>query len=270
MVAGQDDSGWNYDGPRITERLRTQDMVRSFVTSNEFEKKDNPDIFEFNQRFWNSWKGRIVRAIVLDGIYSENEILKITKLKQKNLETALRELFQAKLLEENNKGFRVTRDVYKQCWTFFGDLQDKLVDWVQTNIDSKTRHFFLSDMLLTNFTENLMKKAKHEILVLNPFVERCHICKTLMTVSENGINVHLIARHIKPEQFKRKFLSKGISYTFDEAIHAKVTLVDRSVGIVSSMNFFPKSVAGGSLEAGLVTIDENVVHSILSYIRDVI
>ena len=276
MIAGQDDSGWNYDGPRVTERLRTQDMVRGFVTSSEFEKKDNPDIFNFDQRFWNSWKGQIVRAIVLDGVYAKNEIIKSTKLKQKNFELALEELFQTQLIYENQKGFFVNKEVYKKCFIFFGSLQDTLVDWVhdwkhQKTVDisnSKLSHFFLADKLLSIFSEKLIQQAKHEILVLNPYVHRCHISDALMSMSENGIKVKLVAQYIRPDQFKSKFLSKGVFFTHDEVLHAKIILVDRIVGIVSSMNYYPKSTAGGSWEAGLVSVEPNVVHEIFRYISD--
>lgn len=270
MVYGQDDSGYTYDESRIKDRLRTQDMVSRFVTSSEFLNPKKDKKFDFDRRFWNSWKGRIVRAIVLDGVYTKTELLKITKLKEENFEIALQELFQSKLIEENQDTFRVPKNVYKQCWEFFKDLQNKLVSWVQDNHGSKMSHFFLSDIHLTNFTDELMKKAKHEIFVLNPYVEQCNINKTLMSMSESGVNVHLVARYIKPMKFKKKFLSKGILYMQDEAIHAKIILVDRRVGIVSSMNFFPKSVAGGSYEAGIASTDRDVIHSIQRYIHEII
>jgi len=34
------------------------------------------------------------------------------------------------------------------------------------------------------------------------------------------------------------------------------------------MNYYPKSTAGGSWEAGLVTTEKNVVHEIFCYISD--
>jgi hypothetical protein len=41
-------------------------------------------IIETNQikkpNFWNSWKGRIIRAIVLDDLYTRDKILKRTLL----------------------------------------------------------------------------------------------------------------------------------------------------------------------------------------------
>ena len=55
-------------------------------------------IIETNQmtdpNFWNSWKGRIIRAIVLDGLYTRDEILERTQLQGKQFEQALNELFQ--------------------------------------------------------------------------------------------------------------------------------------------------------------------------------
>jgi phosphatidylserine/phosphatidylglycerophosphate/cardiolipin synthase-like enzyme len=110
-----------------------------------------------------------------------------------------------------------------------------------------------------------MEQAKVEILVANPFVERCHISTPLSDMSEKGINVKLVTRQPSEER-KREYLSKlikkGVSITYDSSIHAKVIVVDHCVAIESSMNFFASSSGGASWEAGLVTIEKEVVQSI--------
>jgi phosphatidylserine/phosphatidylglycerophosphate/cardiolipin synthase-like enzyme len=199
--------------------------------------------------------------------------MKVTKLKETEFEQALKELFQAKLLEEKEKGkFWVKRDLYGKCQSFFEEMQKTLVDWVQKwriqeragwILDYKLSHFYLADRLLSKFSEGLIERSKQEILVVNPFVQRCHISDLLMLMSGNGIDVKLVARSISPEQFRGELLAKGVFFTYDESIHAKLVVVDRTVGIVSSMNFYAGSTAGASWEAGLVTVDKRVVNTIV-------
>ena len=219
-------------------------------------------------RFWSSWKGCIIRAIVLDGLYKRNEILKRTKLEEKQFEVALGELFQTDFLltMEKDRFWVNSRDLCNEYRCYFKKLQESLLDWVQQwrlqeKVESELSHFFLEDKLLYEFSERLMEHANVEILVTNPFVDRCHISNTLMSMSEKGINVILVARS-PPEQYKRELSEKGVSITYDGSIHAKLIAVDRRVGIVSSMNFFAASSGGASWEAGLVTIEENIVQSI--------
>ena len=247
-------------------------MVKGFVSGKQVPRTDEASSFVVDPRFWASWKGRIIRAIVLNGVNTSDEILKITKLREGEFEQALKELFQAKLLEEREKDkFWVNRELYGKCWRFFGELQETLIDWVQkwrmkarfvSILDRKLTHFYLSDRELSSFSEMLIEQAKQEILVTNPFVRRCHISDTLMRMSANGINVTLVARSVEPEQFKRELSARGVAFTYDESIHAKLIVVDRRVGIVSSMNFYAGSSGGASWEAGLVTTETKVVNSI--------
>jgi phosphatidylserine/phosphatidylglycerophosphate/cardiolipin synthase-like enzyme len=73
---------------------------------------------------------------------------------------------------------------------------------------------------------------------------------------------------IMPEYLERKreyhsvLLQKGVSLFYDDQVHAKIIVADDKVAIVSSMNFFANSSAGASWEAGLVTINSQVVKSI--------
>ena len=61
-------------------------------------------------------------------------------------------------------------------------------------------------------------------------------------------------------------MQDGLELKYDKKIHAKIIVADRTVGVVSSMNFFPESSAGASWEAGLVSIDPKVVESIVQSI----
>lgn len=223
-------------------------------------------------KFWSSWKGRIIRAIVLDGLYTRNEIFKTTQLEEKQFEQALGELFQTGFLVtiEKDRFWVNSIELCNEYRRFFKNLQETLVGWVnqwrmQEKVESEQNHFFLEDKLLYDFSERLIEHANVEILVTNPYVDRCHLSNTLMSMGDKGINVKLITR-LPPEQHKREYLSKlskkGVSIAYDSSVHAKLIVVDRRVGIVSSMNFFATSSGGASWEAGLVTIEENIVQSI--------
>lgn len=260
------------DSEAARDRERTTETVRSIVKCENVTKVGETSSFVADDRFWGSWKGRIVRAIVLNESYTKDAILKTTKLKEGEFEQAREELLQANLLEERGKdSFWVSRELYGQCMRFFEEVKEALVDWVQkwrmqegkgAILDPKLSHFFLPDRLLSKFSESLIEQAKQEILVTNPYFKRCHISEALMSMSKKGINVKLVTRCVDSEQFKKELFAKGVDITYDESIHAKLIVVDRRVGIVSSMNFYAGSSGGACWEAGIATVERRVVNSI--------
>ena len=58
-----------------------------------------------------------------------------------------------------------------------------------------------------------------------------------------------------------KIPNRFISWTI-----TKIIVVDRKIAVDSSMNFFPNSSAGASWEAGMVSIDSNVIDRIVKSI----
>ncbi len=239
------------------------------------------NVFDTNSKFWGTWRGRIVRAIVLNDAYTKDKILKATNLKEEEFDNALKELFQENLLEKREEGkFWADRELYGKCKSFFECLQATLVGWVdewkeKERIDSELdrmlhrnhTHFYLADRLLSKFSENLIEQAKQEILVTSPYVKRCHISEALALMNQKGVCVRLVTRGIESQQFEKE-LAKRVFITYDDSIHAKLIAVDRRVGIVSSMNFYAGSSAGQCWEAGIVTTDETVVYSIVRSIQD--
>ncbi|MFW9780575.1 MAG: phospholipase D-like domain-containing protein, partial [Candidatus Heimdallarchaeota archaeon] len=93
---------------------------------------------------------------------------------------------------------------------------------------------------------------------------------SFLEAANRGIDVTLITRHPSSywnydkaiEEFHQKLSKGGINLIYDPTVHAKIIVADRAVAIISSMNFNPYSSAGKSWEAGLVTINPNVVESI--------
>ena len=222
--------------------------------------------------YWGSWKGRIIRAIVLDGFYEKNDVFKRTHLEEKQFEAALGELFEKELLARmgEERLWVNSKELCNEYRGYYKKLQEALLEWVQQwrqqeKVESEMNHFYLEDKLLYDFSEKLLENANIEILVSNPFVERCHLSNRLMSMSEKGVNVNLVTR-FPPEHYKREYLAglseKGVSITYDGSVHSKLITVDRRVGVVSSMNFFAASSGGASWESGLATIDEGIVQSI--------
>jgi phosphatidylserine/phosphatidylglycerophosphate/cardiolipin synthase-like enzyme len=59
----------------------------------------------------------------------------------------------------------------------------------------------------------------------------------------------------------------GINVIYDKSVHAKLIVIDNEVAVISSMNFSLTSSGGKSWEAGIVSIEENVINSIIDSIR---
>jgi hypothetical protein len=190
--------------------------------------------------------------------------------------SALQELSEHNLLEEKEgRKFWVNRELYGKCQEFFEGLQETLVGWVNdwrkkegiTYFERESSHFYLSGRLLPKFSENLIEQARQEISVASPYVRRCNISESLLLMNKKGVGVNLLTRGIGTEQL-RKELSKGVFITCEESIHAKLIVVDRRVGVVSSMNFYAGFSAGECWEARIVSIDKHVVGSIMRSIQE--
>jgi phosphatidylserine/phosphatidylglycerophosphate/cardiolipin synthase-like enzyme len=124
--------------------------------------------------------------------------------------------------------------------------------------------------------EKLIKRAEVDVLVTSPFVERCHISNSLISAISNGVRVRLVTHNPKfdrynqqqREKYHSKLRKKGVLITYENSVHAKLIVIDRAVAIVSSMNFLASSSGGASYEAGLVTIEPNVVQSVYRSINN--
>ncbi|RLJ04569.1 MAG: hypothetical protein DRP08_01445 [Candidatus Aenigmatarchaeota archaeon] len=65
--------------------------------------------------YWGSWKGRVVKAIAIDGARTWNEIRNQTGLSPKSLNRILAEMFNAEAIEKHGEGeYRVAYELYKE------------------------------------------------------------------------------------------------------------------------------------------------------------
>lgn len=139
-----------------------------------------------------SWKGRVLKAIAIDGAKTWREIRDMTGLSPKSLNRVLAELHSAKALKNPTKTtYRVPYDLYKEYEQYFSkmgagsedesveiteDHQKQLIRWISDWKDVKDMsfelgagQFFLSGQPLSDFTHGILGKAKSEIIVVNPF-----------------------------------------------------------------------------------------------------
>ncbi|MHA2024053.1 MAG: phospholipase D-like domain-containing protein [Candidatus Thorarchaeota archaeon] len=148
-------------------------------------------------------------------------------------------------------------------------IPESIRDWGAYNkyeLDSVTQHLFMEGANLSDIMRRLIGTASSEIIVVNPFVEGGHISNALIDASKSGCVVKLITREAdskKKIDYHKKMKRSGITIIYNNEVHAKVTLVDREIGIVSSMNLYAHSSGGGVWEAGIVSWDTRLIDKIL-------
>ena len=261
-------------------------------------------------RYWGSWKGRVIKAIVQDGAKTWNDIRDLTGLSSKSLNRALFEMFDAGILEKRIGGvYRVSREIYREYKEFFErqgtfeesaigergqkipvkfseEKQKDLVGWIdqwrgvkKLDFSLEFKHFFLEGRHLDDVSKELICNATSEVLVVNPYVDKCDLSDTLREASKGGINVRLITRPPDTgketfwqdkQEYHRFLMEDGVSVTYNKVVHAKIVVVDRAVAIISSMNFYSASSGGASWEAGLISVEETVVESIVNSILELL
>lgn len=252
--------------------------------------------------YLGTWKGRVIKAIAVDGAKTWNEIREKTGLNPKSLNIVLRELFNAKAIEhvKNNEGktigYRVEYNLYKLYDKYYKtekedkkvpiikiaeNVQKELRQWIDNWKEAKRLdfslakdHFYLEGRFLTDFSQEIIANAKNEVLIVNPWLNECDLSKTLRDAIKNKASVTVVRRPIEGDSNKNfiSLLEKdGIIFYDNPKVHAKIVVVDRAVAITSSMNFTVQSSGGQSWEAGLITVDhavvENIVNSILNLIE---
>ncbi|MCW4023203.1 MAG: phospholipase D-like domain-containing protein [archaeon] len=143
------------------------------------------------------------------------------------------------------------------------------------NFSMDNRHFFLSGMDLDDFTKQLIRMAQQTILIANPFIESCYLTDALIKSAQSSTKIKIVTRCPKMKETKKtechsKLKRTNIQLHYDNQIHSKIMVVDSSMAVISSMNFYSGSSGGASKEAGIVTMDKQVVESSAQYIQQLI
>jgi hypothetical protein len=135
LVTRQTTPGFLSNNEAAKERKRTEDFVRSLTGTNQPEtsnllpwstRTNEANGFVPTAKFWSSWKGRIVQAIVLSQAYTRDQALKVTTLKEEDYDLALKELLQLNLVKEKDSGnLWVTRELYWRCRNYFKEFPER-------------------------------------------------------------------------------------------------------------------------------------------------
>lgn len=149
---------------------------------------------------------------------------------------------------------------------------EKVKSWLSFNNIEPTdsNHFYLQGDSLDNFSKYLISNAHSSITVSNPYVDKCALSDSLMDSVKQGKSVLLITRPIQSNDryydskrnYHESLKSSNVILAYNENVHAKILLVDECVAVVSSLNFTSTSSSGKSWEAGIVSMEPNVVEKV--------
>ena len=215
------------------DKARTKDAVSGMLTSKEFEKKnqrrnlkpkdviqepnqppessDEEQVIALGPEFWSSNKGLIVKAIVENGAYKREDILRVTKLSDLQYRNATTALFQAGLLTQKSQGsLWVTKELYVKCKNFFNPPQPSIkIDDVEPSENHVTGKEFLLEFF-GSFGRDLgtpERRFTDNPTDLFPFIEECARNKTPAFIS------------VQPE--KRKAQPFGLEKVFFDFDYCK-------------------------------------------------
>jgi len=245
-------------------------------------------------------KGQIIKAIAVDGLRKWGEIRDKIRLDDDQLRTVIKELKSEGLLEEKYGGFWVDYDLWLGYKAHFGDdwakkkiaeleeereeqerlsairekrisethLMRRVQEWIKfkkLDIESDCTHIYLKGDLLDSLVSDLIPLARKEILVVNPYLEKCSLCDLLITAGQKGLDVKIITQSTATGYEGRRKKDKinyhntikdsEIKFYYNESVHAKLFILDNQVLTASSMNLYSESVAGKLWEAGIVTTE---------------
>jgi len=159
--------------------------------------------------YWGSWKGRVIRAIAIEGARTWSEIRDRTGISPKSLNKVLSELFDAEAIEKRGENeYRVAYELYKKYREYFESLdsadtlsqvevtqdeQKSLVSWMDQWRDAmgldfslRPEHFYLQGDNLSNFSIKLIENSRRELFVVNPFVDECNLGLALWKAADKG------------------------------------------------------------------------------------
>lgn len=244
-------------------------------------------------KYWDSWRGKVLRAIIYDGATTWKEVKERTNLDHGQLYKAVGELQRTGVIDysgfEEEKIFRVLDGDIERAYKSVNEtpieespaLSQRHNQWIQSWIESdevnaslENNHFFVEGTHLSYLSRRLMDRAQKSILVINPFVDRAGLGTALRDAAKRGVETLLISR--KPEsypdreEFHRTLKDAGVELYYsgkDGGVHSKLLIVDEEVAIVSSLNFTRNAEAAVSWETGIVSVDKDVVESSIESVR---
>lgn len=158
-------------------------------------------------------------------------------------------------------------------------LRNRMYEWIKfknIKMGPESAHLFLKGDLLDSLLRDLIPLTKSEMMVVNPYVERCAFSDLLIQASERGVKVTLITQNTDKDysgrrkqdkqRYHKQLHDSSIEVHYNGSVHAKLLILDNQVLSVSSMNLYSESVAGKLWEAGMVTVEPiNIQRAIGSF-----
>ena len=251
--------------------------------------------------YWDSWRGQIIRAIIFDDATTWMDIRDKSGLTQKQLYSAMGKLMRSGIVLvseiDGEKNYSIGHgDLYDEYQEYQSAVSEDQasqqppkkssathIQWLQSWIDQdevnaslENSHFFLDSKNLSYVTQKLLERSQQSILVVNPFVDRAGLGTALRDAAKRGIETTLITRAPKKnsnrEDFHQTLIDANVQLYYSGGdpggVHSKLTIVDDEVAIISSMNFTSDSEAAVTWETGIVTVDKEVVASVLESVRE--
>lgn len=162
-------------------------------------------------------------------------------------------------------------EFYEQFQITYPDILTTANEWLKlhSEITCRQDHFYLEGNDLDTFSRFLLTKAFQTIIVVNPFIDHSTHSQLLVKAKRNGKNVVVVTRQrVNPLTIHRYLEQNNIKMLYHKDLHAKIIIIDDKIAVVSSMNFLQKAAAGISWEAGMVTMNPDIVSSIKESITD--
>ena len=143
-------------------------------------------------------------------------------------------------------------------------------DFKNLTFSLDARHFFLEGTYIDDLSKDLIRQAKHEVLLVNSFIEQCHLNNTLLDTIANEAQVIVVTRHIHEQEkyleekkaYHSYLQNEGVQFHYNRRIQAKLLVVYKQIAVISSMNFIVSSTGGSSWEVGMISIDDAIVKSV--------
>lgn len=255
-------------------------------------------------RYLGTPEGEVIKAIAVHGFYEWGEIRDLLGLSNDALRPIIRKLKREGVIEENNSHFRVENKLWLAYKAHHGDewakkklieavkdlvqnspeiqtlmtnrpnleLKNRLQQYIEfTKIDVPldTTDIFLQGHQLDSLLKDLIPLAKLQILVVNPFVEKCAICDMLLSAAKRGVSVKIVTQSPEKDyenrrkrakvRYHKKIRESEAELFYNNSVHAKVFVIDSQVLTNSSMNLYTDSTSGKLWETGIVSVNDSNV-----------
>ena len=249
-------------------------------------------------------KGDILEAIINYGAGDLGDIEEIFEMKTAEYGTGFKEPFN-ELIQEgeiflNEQGYYEARPELVEAYTYFEQNMHEYLEpplgyedeypepiiekypsiissvesWVQLQkpeIVYTNEHFYLEGHYLDSFTRFILTNAFNTIIVVNPFFDFSTSTQLMVKAKRNGKIVVMVTRPPRGPYFLKLHTTlkkEGVKMMYHTDLHAKLIIIDDLVAVVSSMNFMQRAAAGITWEAGIVTMNKEIVDSIKTSLAD--